>query len=111
MLRDMSAAVIFAGMVVVSILVACSGKNTTPIEQATVVQDEGASAHVCRVRYRSLNREVPCDQVATVMQSELHISTSVGIVVQSSKETRYEQVGRLIQLLNDAGYMTEFPSH
>jgi hypothetical protein len=49
--------------------------------------------------------------VGVTLQTEVRIPTSVRIVVQPSKEARYEEVGRLIQSLNAVGYVTEFPYH
>src|SRR5512147_2231680 len=74
------------------------------IERATLVLDADASTHVCRLSYRGSQRETPCEQVVTAMQTELRIPTSASIVVVPSKEARYDEVGRLIQSLNAVGY-------
>jgi hypothetical protein len=98
-------------MILFSALAACSGGEPAPIERVTVTLHGNARTPVCRLSYLSLNRQIPCDQVATAMQTEFRIPTSVRVVVQPSKETRYEDVGRLIQSLHAIGYATEFPSH
>jgi len=67
------------------------------VERATVEQANDGSH--CHVRFRSLNREIPCDEVASVIKSELQVPTTVQLVIQPSKATRYEDVARLIESL------------
>ena len=102
--------ILCVGMILCSSILACSTGGKVPIDRAVVTVGGQAPTLVCRSIYRGLNREAPCDQVATAMQSEWRIPMSARIVVQPSKETRYEELGRLIQSLSSAGYVIEFPS-
>ena len=82
------------------------------MERASLDVDEleGVPQH-CKVHYRTLDRDAPCDRIAALMRSELNIPTSVRIVVRPSRSMHYDALGRLLQSLNYAGYQVEFPSH
>jgi integrase len=84
----------------------------TSEERATVETEDSETVQNCRFHYRSVNREAPCSEVGSVMLSVLRIPTRVRVVVQPSRTANYEQVGRLLQSLQDSGYSSvEFPSH
>lgn len=94
-------------------LIICGARAETPpngTERATVEQELGAEQR-CRVSYGTVHREALCDAIGKVMLSELHIPTSVLIVVKPTHAAKYDEVGRLLKSLQDAGYLIEFPSH
>jgi len=72
--------------------------------------DADAIKH-CQVGYGAVHREASCNEIGNFMQSELRIPTSVRVVVRPSKNAHYDEVGRLLQSLQSAGYTVEFPSH
>ena len=100
---------ILASTAVLSILSACTGQDV-PTGRATVSQEGGTGR--CHINYLSLDRDVLCSEVAKVMLSEMHIATSARNMVAPDKVSRLDEVGRLLQLLTDSGYiLIEFPSH
>jgi hypothetical protein len=96
--------------------VACT-KMVTPLvgtqeERATVDQEVSETAQICQVHYRSVDRDAQCTEVGSVMLSELHIPTRTRVEVRPSCTANYEQVGRMLQSLQNSGYASiEFPSH
>jgi hypothetical protein len=77
-----------------------------------VDQEVSDTAQTCQVHYRSVEHEAQCTEVGSVMLSELHIPTKARIVVRPSRTANYEQVGRMLQSLQNSGYASiEFPSH
>jgi biopolymer transport protein ExbD len=96
--------------------VACTKLETprggTQEDRATVDQEESETAQTCQVHYRSVDREAQCNEVGSFMLSELHIPTRARIVVRPSRTANYEQVGRMLQSLQNSGYASiEFPRH
>ena len=65
----------------------------------------------CHINYLSVDRDVPCSEVAKVMRSEMKIPPNARIVVAPDKVAGLDEVGRLLQSLNDSGYIIEFPHH
>jgi hypothetical protein len=78
-------------------ILAGRGWAEAPAERATV-QQANDGTH-CHVRFRSSSREIACDEVASAIKSELHVPTTVQLILQPSKGTRYEDVARLIESL------------
>ena len=78
------------------------------MDRATVTLEGGTG--LCHVNYRGMDRDAPCNQVAEVMRSEIRLSTTVRIVVWPDKTARFDEVGQLLQSLNNEGYTLEFPS-
>jgi hypothetical protein len=77
-----------------------------------VDQEVSDTAQTCQVHYRSVYRDAQCTEVGSIMLSELHIPTKARIVVRPSRTANYEQVGRMLQSLQNSGYASiEFPSH
>lgn len=88
------------------ILVICTACEAP--ERAQVQQDSGAPQR-CQVRFRGLDRDAPCEQIASLMRSDLKIPTGVHIVVRPYRQENQEELRRLLQSLRDAGYKTEVP--
>ena len=102
------------GISVMMVCLACTKMGAPPAgtqgEQATVEQKAGSEQR-CLVNYGAIHREALCDEIGSVMLSELHIPIGTRTVVKPSRTANYEQVGRLLKSLNGAGYLIEFPSH
>ena len=80
-------------------------------EARVAVEQELETAQTCQVHYGHVNREAQCDSVGRIMLTELRIPTSERVVVRPSRMANYEQVSRMLQSLQNAGYSIEFPSH
>jgi hypothetical protein len=78
-------------------------------EARVAVEQELEMAQTCQVHYGPVNREAQCDSVGRIMLTELRIPTSERVVVRPSRTAN--QVGRMLQSLQNAGYSIEFPSH
>lgn len=94
--------------------VACTKTEAQPAgaqgEPATVELGWDTTQN-CQVHYGSVNRAAQCNEVGSVMLSKLQIPTRVRIVVRPSRTADYEQVGQLLQSLQNSGYLLiEFPS-
>jgi hypothetical protein len=100
-------------IIVMMVCVACTKMEAPPAgmqeERATVEQTAGSEQR-CLVNYGAVHREALCDKIGSVMLSELRIPTRTRIEVQPSRTANYEEVGRLLKSLSDAGYLIEFPS-
>jgi len=91
-----------------SVLSACTGQEAP--RDTAVVSQEGGTGH-CHINYHSVDRDIPCSQVANVMRSEMQIPTKARIVVAPDEVASVDEVDHLLKVLYKSGYMNvEFPS-
>src|SRR4051794_913865 len=100
---------LLVGTAALSVLSACTGKEA-PTSKVGVSQEGGTGR--CHINYHTVDRDIPCSEVANVMRSEMQIPTNARIVVAPDKVASVDEVDHLAHALYQSGYvLIEFSSH